>query len=179
MVVLPLVLAQRVLPAWQRSECHLPRAGNTAAADVCGSWLVSLPRPGRVEGPNNSVRRESRRSPVGANPIRPIGRSAGSNQCDEGPDSEFQNSLMRETRQQPTVLESSTSQHSKRQPKLLYSAACTYNCIRGFAFIIISRKDRTMGDKGGKKNKDKDKKQKSAKHEQKVKGAQDKNRPKG
>jgi hypothetical protein len=36
-----------------------------------------------------------------------------------------------------------------------------------------------MGDKGGKKNKDKDTKQKSAKHEQKVKGAQDKNRPKG
>ena len=31
-----------------------------------------------------SVRRESRRSPVGANPIRPIGRSAGSNQSDEG-----------------------------------------------------------------------------------------------
>ena len=57
MVVLPLVLAQRVLPAWQRSECHLPRAGNTAAADVCGSWLVSLPRPGRVEGPNNSSTR--------------------------------------------------------------------------------------------------------------------------
>ena len=28
----------------------------------------------------NSVRRESRRSPVGANPTRPIGRSAGSNQ---------------------------------------------------------------------------------------------------
>jgi hypothetical protein len=32
----------------------------------------------------NSVRRESRRSPVGANPIRPVGRSAGSNQSDEG-----------------------------------------------------------------------------------------------
>ena len=31
-----------------------------------------------------SVRRESRRSPVGANSIRPIGRSAGSNQSDEG-----------------------------------------------------------------------------------------------
>jgi hypothetical protein len=35
-----------------------------------------------------------------------------------------------------------------------------------------------MGDKGGKKNKDKSTKQKTAKHEQKVKGAQDKNRPK-
>jgi hypothetical protein len=33
-----------------------------------------------------------------------------------------------------------------------------------------------MGDKGGKKNKDK--KQKSTKHEQEVKGAQEKNRPK-
>ena len=31
-------------------------------------------------GAVNSVRRESRRSPVGANPTRPIGRSAGSNQ---------------------------------------------------------------------------------------------------
>jgi len=30
------------------------------------------------------VRRESRRSPVGANPTRPVGRSAGSNQGDEG-----------------------------------------------------------------------------------------------
>jgi hypothetical protein len=36
-----------------------------------------------------------------------------------------------------------------------------------------------MGDKGGKKNKDKSKKQKSTKQEQKVKSAQDKNRPKG
>jgi hypothetical protein len=36
-----------------------------------------------------------------------------------------------------------------------------------------------MGDKGGKKSKDKDKKQKAAKHEQKVKSAQDKSRPKG
>jgi hypothetical protein len=39
--------------------------------------------------------------------------------------------------------------------------------------------DQTMGDKGGKKNKDKDKKQKSAKNEQKVKSTQDKSRPKG
>jgi hypothetical protein len=36
-----------------------------------------------------------------------------------------------------------------------------------------------MGDKGGKKNKEKDKKQKSAKQGQAVKQAQDKNRPKG
>ena len=35
-----------------------------------------------------------------------------------------------------------------------------------------------MGDKGGKKDKDKSKKQKTAKQEQKVKGAQEKNRPK-
>ena len=35
-----------------------------------------------------------------------------------------------------------------------------------------------MGDKGGKKDKDKSKKQKTVKQEQKVKGAQDKNRPK-
>jgi hypothetical protein len=34
----------------------------------------------RSEACQNSVRRESRRSPVGANSIRPIGRSAGSNQ---------------------------------------------------------------------------------------------------
>ncbi len=35
-----------------------------------------------------------------------------------------------------------------------------------------------MGDKGGKKDKDKSKKQKNAKHEQQVKKAQDKPRPK-
>ena len=35
-----------------------------------------------------------------------------------------------------------------------------------------------MGDKGGKKDKDKMKKQKTTKQEQKVKGNQDKNRPK-
>jgi len=89
------------------------------------------------------------------------------------------NSSTRETGQQTTVLESSKSQHSKRQPTLLYSAAGTYNLYSSFASTIRARKDGTMGDKGGKKNKDKDKKQKSAKHEQKVKGAQDKNRPKG
>jgi hypothetical protein len=36
-----------------------------------------------------------------------------------------------------------------------------------------------MGDKGGKKNKEKSKKQKSTKQEQKVKAGQEKNRPKG
>jgi hypothetical protein len=36
---------------------------------------------------NNPVRRTSRRSPVGANPVRPVGRSAGGSQSDEGPDS--------------------------------------------------------------------------------------------
>jgi hypothetical protein len=36
-----------------------------------------------------------------------------------------------------------------------------------------------MGDKGGKKDKDKSNKQKTAKQQQKVKGAQEKNRPKG
>jgi hypothetical protein len=35
-----------------------------------------------------------------------------------------------------------------------------------------------MGDKGGKKDKDKSKKQKATKQEQKVKGNQDKTRPK-
>jgi hypothetical protein len=35
-----------------------------------------------------------------------------------------------------------------------------------------------MGDKGGKKNKDKSKKQKSAKQEQMAKRGQDKNKPK-
>ena len=35
-----------------------------------------------------------------------------------------------------------------------------------------------MGDKGGKKNKEKSKKQKANKQEQSVKGKQDKNRPK-
>ena len=35
-----------------------------------------------------------------------------------------------------------------------------------------------MGDKGGKKNKDKSKKQQSIKHEQKLKANQAKNRPK-
>ena len=50
--------------------------------------------------------------------------------------------------------------------------------ILDFTSAINQRKDLTMGDKGGKKDKDKSKKQKTAKHEQKVKGAQEKNRPK-
>jgi hypothetical protein len=36
-----------------------------------------------------------------------------------------------------------------------------------------------MGDKGGKKDKDKSKKQQSEKQQQKVKAGQEKNRPKG
>ena len=36
-----------------------------------------------------------------------------------------------------------------------------------------------MGDKGGKKDKDKSKKQQTANRAQKVKGAQEKNKPKG
>jgi hypothetical protein len=47
---------------------------------IRGEWLVFPATPGRIESPSNSGRRESRRSPVGVNPIRPIGRSAGSNQ---------------------------------------------------------------------------------------------------
>jgi len=41
-----------------------------------------------------------------------------------------------------------------------------------------TRKDHAMGDKGGKKDKDKSKKQKATKQEQVMKGKQDKNRPK-
>ncbi|HEX3727456.1 MAG TPA: hypothetical protein VHV08_14480 [Pirellulales bacterium] len=40
------------------------------------------------------------------------------------------------------------------------------------------RKDYAMGDKGGKKDKEKSKKQKASKHDQLAKGKQDKNRPK-
>ena len=40
--------------------------------------------PPSLGRPKNSVRRESRRSPVGANPARPIGRLARSNQVDAG-----------------------------------------------------------------------------------------------
>jgi hypothetical protein len=44
----------------------------------------------------------------------------------------------------------------------------------------VSRiKDPTMGDKGGKKDKDKSKKQKADKQQQKAKTGQEKNRPKG
>jgi hypothetical protein len=40
------------------------------------------------------------------------------------------------------------------------------------------RKDHAMGDKGGKKDKDKSKKQKATKQQQAMQGRQDKNRPK-
>jgi hypothetical protein len=49
-------------------------------------------------------------------------------------------------------------------------------CILDFTSAINIRKDPTMGDKGGKKDKDKSKKQKTAKQEQKAKGTQEKNR---
>jgi len=49
---------------------------------------------------------------------------------------------------------------------------------RGTRIITSHRKDKTMGDKGGKKDKDKSKKQKSEKQQQKVKAGQEKNRPK-
>jgi hypothetical protein len=42
----------------------------------------------------------------------------------------------------------------------------------------LVRKDEAMGDKGGKKDKDKTKKQKDEKQQQKAKGNQEKNRPK-
>jgi hypothetical protein len=61
-------------------------------------------------------------------------------------------------------------------------------CDFGLAGVVASRanlndespigKDHAMGDKGGKKDKDKSKKQKAMKQEQMVKGKQDKNRPK-
>ena len=44
--------------------------------------------------------------------------------------------------------------------------------------VSSPRKDETMGDKGGKKDKDKSKKQKADKQQQKVKAGQEKNRPK-
>jgi hypothetical protein len=49
------------------------------------------------------------------------------------------------------------------------------NSLRPIEWLIQEIK---MGDKGGKKDKDKSKKQKNAKHEQQVKKAQDKPRPK-
>ena len=67
---------------------------------AAAGWCLA----GNAKNPNNSVRRESRRSPVGANPTRPIGRSAGSNQGDEGPDSEYQNSSTRDIPQQTTLV---------------------------------------------------------------------------
>ena len=51
------------------------------------SFPITQPFDGTSLVLRNSVRRESRRFPAGANPARPIGRSAGSNQSDERPDS--------------------------------------------------------------------------------------------
>jgi hypothetical protein len=56
-------------------------------ADIYAGWLVFTATLGDIANPSNSVRRESRRSPVGANPTRPSGRSAESNQGDGGPSS--------------------------------------------------------------------------------------------
>jgi hypothetical protein len=53
-----------------RAVMHVPRLLRSASVNVAAV--------------NNSARGETRRSPVGANPIRPIGRSAGSNQGDAG-----------------------------------------------------------------------------------------------
>ena len=35
------------------------RTGNAGAADVCGGWLVSPARPGRIESPSNSSTRDT------------------------------------------------------------------------------------------------------------------------
>jgi hypothetical protein len=69
--------------------------------------------------------------------------------------------------------------YPKRGRTAYYQVVQFSRSITGVASILSSRKDPTMGDKGGKKNKDKNKKQNTAKQEQKVKGAQEKNRPKG
>jgi hypothetical protein len=57
---------------------------------------------------------------------------------------------------------------------------CVLSSVRTKPLITVSspRKDETMGDKGGKKDKDKSKKQKADKQQQKAKAGQDKNRPK-
>ena len=82
----------------------LPRLGHAVvAAAANGRELVELCREQKpdliiadVRMPEmdgdvpDSVRRESRRSPVGANPTRPIGRSAGSNQATRGRQSLYQ-----------------------------------------------------------------------------------------
>jgi hypothetical protein len=61
----------------------------------------------------------------------------------------------------------------------IFSSDTNVEFNRDFAPTTNRREDLTMGDKGGKKDKDKSKKQKSAKQEQKVKGTPEKNRPKG
>jgi hypothetical protein len=45
--------------------------------------------------------------------------------------------------------------------------------------LLTTKKGFEMGDKGGKKDKDKNKKQQSAKDDRKSKGKAEKNRPKG
>ena len=40
-------------------KCCRARAGNAGAADVCGGWLVSPARPGRIESSINSSTRDT------------------------------------------------------------------------------------------------------------------------
>jgi hypothetical protein len=67
-----------------------------------------------------------------------------------------------------------TSQLEQQQPSL-NSSSENIDLPRTTRTI---RKDHAMGDKGGKKDKDKSKKQKASKQEQVMKTKQDKNRPK-
>ena len=68
---------------WQRlgcqCECRRSRTGDAGAADVCGGWLVSPARPGRIESPNNSSTRDTGQQTTDIETAR----------------SEFQNSSMR------------------------------------------------------------------------------------
>ena len=63
-----------------------------------------------------------------------------------------------------------------------WQGICKLDSVRAYQTsdlqLVVLRKDETMGDKGGKKDKDKSKKQKADKQQQKVKAGQDKNRPK-
>ena len=73
-----------------------------------------------------------------------------------------------------------SSQSSTSDTTLLIFARQPHNAHRGgIRFDLVPRKDWAMGDKGGKKDKDKSKKQQSEKQQQKVKAGQEKNRPKG
>ena len=45
-------------------ECHRPRTGDAGAADVCGGWLVSPARPGRIESSRNSLTHDTGQQPT-------------------------------------------------------------------------------------------------------------------